>query len=397
MRRHFHLLHRRSREHVKRRPYILPILGLLVGAAIVLAAVFLGGVRQAPDYNSHIVDLSVAGKPQTVATRATTVGELIDRLHINLIPQDQVEPTRDTPIVEDNFKVNIYEARPVTVIDGNRRIVTLTAQKSPRVVAQAAGVTVYPEDDVSFASGDLREGILGEKVVIVRSTPVLLNLYGTASTVHAHAATVGGFLAEKKIVLATGDSVQPAPEIPLTPNLQVFVVRQGTQVATVAADIPAPVQYVEDASLSLGTTVVRQPGAAGKKQVTYQITTQNGQQTSRQVIQEIIIQAAVPQIVARGKSVNVSGDKEALMAAGGISSGDYGYVNYIVSRESNWNPGARNSSGCLGLGQACPGSKLTAVCSLDDTVCQLRYFTNYASRYGGWGGSYSFWQSHGYW
>jgi len=240
MRRHFHLLHRRSREHVKRRPYILPILGLLVGAAIVLAAVFLGGVRQAPDYNSHIVDLSVAGKPQTVATRATTVGELIDRLHINLIPQDQVEPTRDTPIVEDNFKVNIYEARPVTVIDGNRRIVTLTAQKSPRVVAQAAGVTVYPEDDVSFASGDLREGILGEKVVIVRSTPVLLNLYGTASTVHAHAATVGGFLAEKKIVLATGDSVQPAPEIPLTPNLQVFVVRQGTQVATVAETFQPP-------------------------------------------------------------------------------------------------------------------------------------------------------------
>ncbi len=397
MKKSFRWLHRRSHEHLKRRPYILPILGLVLGGAVV-ATVVLSGHEKRPLYsNTHIVDLSIAGRPQTLATRTETVGQLIDNLHIQLIAQDVVEPARDTPIVEDNFKVNIYKARPVTVLDSATRTVTLTAQKSARVVAQEAGVAVKPEDNVSFASGDLREGILGEKVVIDRATPVLLNLYGAVNTVYAHAKTVGDFLNEKKIKLAAGDSVQPAPDIPINPNLAISVVRQGSQISTVVEAIAAPVQYVEDASLSLGATAVRQPGAPGKKQVTYQINTQNGQEVSRQVIQEVIIQQAVTQIVARGKSVNVTTDKEAVMAAAGISPGDYGYVNYIISHESNWNPGARNGGGCLGLGQACPGSKLTAVCSLDDAVCQLRYFTNYSGRYGGWGGSYNFWLNHHYW
>lgn len=397
MRKHFRWLHRRSREHVRRRPYILPILGLVIGALVVIIAVLLGGEHKPLYSNSHIVDLSIAGQRQVIATRTSTVGELIDHLQIPLIDQDVVEPARDTPIVEDNFKVNIYRARPVTVLDGGLRTTTLTAQKSARVVAQAAGVTVYPEDNVNFAVGSLREGILGEKVVIERSVPIQLNLYGTATPTRTHAKTVQGLLDEKKIKLTGGDSVQPAPNTPISQNIQVFVLRSGTHISTVAEDIPAPVQYIEDASLSLGATAVRQPGAAGKKQVTYEISLKDNVEISRQAIQEVITQQAVPQIVARGKTVNVTADKEAVMAAAGISPGDYGYVNYIISRESNWNPAAHNAGGCLGLGQACPGGKLTAVCSLDDAVCQLRYFTNYAERYGGWGGAYSFWLSHHYW
>ena len=112
----------------------------------------------------------------------------------------------------------------------------------------------------------------------------------------------------------------------------------------------------------------------------------------------MVIEVAVPKIIARGSVVNVGGNKEKLMKAAGIDDGDYGYVNFIISHESNWNPAARNAGGCLGLGQACPGSKLTAVCKLDDPVCQLRFFSGYANgRYGGWGGAYNFWLSNNYW
>ena len=71
---------------------------------------------------------------------------------------------------------------------------------------------------------------------------------------------------------------------------------------------------------------------------------------------------------------------------------------FIYNKESGNNPLARNASGCLGLGQACPGSKLLAVCPSLDYACQDAFFTNYAiSRYGSWEGALAFWLSHNWW
>jgi len=71
---------------------------------------------------------------------------------------------------------------------------------------------------------------------------------------------------------------------------------------------------------------------------------------------------------------------------------------FIYMKESGNNPQARNAGGCLGLGQACPGSKLLAVCPTLDYACEDAFFTNYAlSRYGSWEGALAFWQSHHWW
>lgn len=389
-----------GRRHLRQRPYIVPLGGALLAIILVIAFLVGHGTQNLRPSGAHVVFLTDAGHRRVLDTKAKTVGALIDKLDLHLIPQDVVEPSLDTPIPEDNFRINVYRARPVVVIDNSaKKMVTLTAQKSARVVAQQAGLTVYPEDSVMFGQGNLKENIIGEKVLIERSTPIALNLYGTPLSARTLAKTVGGLLKEKNIKLAKGDSVQPAVATPITPGIQVAVIRNGTQVATVNETIPPPIQYVEDSSLSFGTTAVRQPGTPGKRVVTYQIQTQNGMEVGRVILQQAIIQAPVPSIVARGTVVAVTGSHESWMAGAGISSGDYGYVNYIVSRESNWNPASLNASGCAGLGQACPGSKLANACSgwQNNPVCQLRYFSGYASKYGGWGGAYNFWVSHHYW
>lgn len=75
-----------------------------------------------------------------------------------------------------------------------------------------------------------------------------------------------------------------------------------------------------------------------------------------------------------------------------------GAKGFIYMKESGNDPTRRNAAGCLGLGQACPGSKLLAVCPNLDYECEDRFFTDYAnSRYGGWGGAYEFWTSHHWW
>ncbi|MGW8483918.1 aggregation-promoting factor C-terminal-like domain-containing protein [Microbacterium sp. NPDC055903] len=85
------------------------------------------------------------------------------------------------------------------------------------------------------------------------------------------------------------------------------------------------------------------------------------------------------------------------MAAAGIAESDWGYVDYIVSRESGWNPNATNkSSGACGLVQALPCSKVPG--NGYNPVDNLRWGNGYATgRYGSWADAYNFWRSNHWW
>lgn len=85
------------------------------------------------------------------------------------------------------------------------------------------------------------------------------------------------------------------------------------------------------------------------------------------------------------------------MAAAGIAESDRGYVDYIVSRESGWNPNATNSSsGACGLVQALPCGKVPG--NGYDPVDNLSWATGYAvGRYGSWASAYDFWINNHWW
>ena len=85
------------------------------------------------------------------------------------------------------------------------------------------------------------------------------------------------------------------------------------------------------------------------------------------------------------------------MAAAGIASSDWGYVDYIVSRESGWNPNATNSgSGACGLVQALPCSKVDG--NGYNPVDNLRWGNGYAvGRYGSWQAAVAFWSANNWW
>lgn len=97
----------------------------------------------------------------------------------------------------------------------------------------------------------------------------------------------------------------------------------------------------------------------------------------------------------------VSGYKNQIMAAAGISSSDYTYVDYIVSKESGWNYLISNSvSGAYGLCQALPGSKMSSSGSdwATNPETQMRWCNSYAlSRYGSWQAAYNYWLENNWW
>lgn len=396
----------RKIKKISKQPFFaVPALTFLVLATITVG-IFLfmndGSPKLRPS-DTDVVVLNYDKQERTVPTRAKTVGELLDKLQIKLHEGDRVEPSADTEIIGDNFRVNVYRAVPVTIVDGNKKTFVYSAAATPRSIVKQSNVTVYPEDKLELLPTEnfLTESSIGERVVIKRATPVFMNLYGTNIEMRTHAKTVGDLLKERNVKLGQDDTVQPAANTPLTPKSQVFVVRKGTQIVVEEQAIPAPVEEVEDNSLTFGTRVVRQQGAPGKKLITFQVEMQNGQEVGRKVIQEVVAVEPVKQVVARGKHFDISGDKTAVMAAAGISPSDYMYVDYIVSRESRWNPTARNPrSGAYGLCQAVPATKMSSAGSdwESNPVTQLKWCHGYAKgRYGSWAEAYRVWQAQHWW
>lgn len=414
----------RTRQRLGRwheHPFGLPILVFVVllaagGSALLLLSTTHNTVTFHPD-TSYIAIISHDNETETVPTKEPTVGALLRKLQIHIGVHDRVEPSPGTVIAQDNFRINVYRAVPVTITDGAITATTYSAGATPRAVVTDAGMQLYAEDGVTAQPAEnlTAEQSLGKHIIINRSVPLTLNDYGTILSIRTHAATVAGLLESKGIGLQPEDTVIPALDTPITPNMQVFVTRKGTQIVTETQTIPAPVQTVTDSSLSFGTTAVRQQGSDGTQVLTYQIHTENGVEVGRTLLQTVVTVPAVPKIIARGQAVSIPADKQAVMRQAGISSADFPYVDYIVSHESGWcptklqgqigycpgyPPDSFPSGKGYGLVQSTPGTKMASAGGDWQTnpVTQLRWATGYAvGRYGSWAAAYNHWTAYHNW
>ncbi|MEO8105004.1 MAG: ubiquitin-like domain-containing protein [Candidatus Saccharibacteria bacterium] len=363
--------------------------------------------------DAKIVIISYDHIQQTVPSRDATVGGLLKKLNIQLHEGDVVEPTLLSRIDQDQFRVNIYRAVPVQIVDGTTKTYTFSAATTPRAIVTQANMAVYPEDAVSVdpVQNFVKSGVVGQVVDISRSLPVNLNLYGTALALRTHADTVGDLLQQKNIKLAKDDQVTPSQDTPLTPNTQVFVTRVGVKIESVTEVIAMPVETIQDPGLAYGTSAVRQKGSAGSKVTTYQDNLRNNIVVSRSLLQTVVTVPAITQINVTGTSLSgIKGD----MALAGIAPGDYNYADYIISHESGWCPtkaqgqyggcpaysGSVPSTGGYGLCQSTPGIKMASAGADWQTnpVTQLRWCSGYAQgRYGSWGAAYTHWINYHNW
>lgn len=388
-----------------KHPFILPvILFLITFFAGCATFILFSGHTLKPD-DSHVVRLYIDGTQQELPTRATTVKDLLNRLHMEVHEHDIVEPSLDAPITEDNFQINVYRARAITILDQGKKIPTVSAQQSLTDVVKAAGIAIVPEDIVQAQPPDnvLVDGLISQKLVVQRATPVFLNLYGSPIPLRTQAKTVGDVLNEKNIKLLDGDTVTPDPSTPITQNLQIFILAKGKTIEMREEVIAVQTITTNDPNLPVGQTKVKEAGSPGKKIVTYEVHREDGKELGRRVIQEIVAVEMVKKVVLQGSKVvetRIAGDKSAILSAAGVPVSQQYAADFVIARESGWNLAARSGSGCLGLGQACPASKLTSACPnwQTDATCQIKYFSGYANgRYGSWQGAQNFWLVNHWW
>ena len=371
----------------------------ILGLVAVFAANAVTQPAAALNEGGRLISVHDRGKETVFLSQADTLADAFKEAGIEVDSHDAVEPAIDEKLVASDYQVNIYRARPVTVIDGATRLKVMTPYQTAEQIIADVGIELYPEDVTSLTrSTDIVTDGAGLKLNIDRATSLVLDLYGKKTEVRTQATTVGEMLKEKGITLTENDRSSLDASTPITSGLEVRIWREGKH--TISADEPVAfgTEKIKDADREAGYKAIQTAGVNGQRSVTYEVTIINGVEVSRTEIASIVTtqpQTQVEIIGSKPKTLAYTGggSKTDWLAASNIPKESWGYADFMVGKESGWNPNALNkSSGACGLAQALPCSKVPG--NPMNPVDSLNWMNGYVNgRYGGWEGAYNFWQA----
>ena len=367
------------------------------------------GSESAQDAEGRIISIYDRGTERVIVTKAHTLRQALESAHVDVaIGHDVVEPGLDTELVAAKYNVNIYRARPVTVVDGPLRQKVTTAEQTSEGIAKAAGITLYKEDNVTIdAAHDLLRDGAGVVMAIDRATPVTLTLYGAKTEVRTQMGTVGELLQEKGIVVGKEDTLSVPTSTPIVAGMSIELWRDGKQTATVDEEVDFSVEKIQDANREVGYREVQATGVKGKRSVTYEIEMKNGQEVGRTEIASVVVEEPKTQVeVVGAKAPTPANPTEAqalgkqMMLDAGYAESEWSCLYNLWMRESGWRTTAGNaSSGAYGIPQSLPASKMAAYGSdyLTNPRTQISWGLSYIKgRYGTPCGAWSSFQAQGW-
>lgn len=237
------------------------------------------------------------GQDRGILTRATTLRQAFLEANIPIDSNDLVEPGIDEQLVASNYDINVYRARPVTVVDGNVKQKVMSPYQTAKQIAFHAGITLQNEDTATLEANTnmVSEGA-GMQMTITRATGFTLVLYGTRTTAYTQEKTVGEMLAAKNITVAPEDTLSVVPETPIQSGMMVELWRNGKQTATEEHDVAFLVEKIQDADRPIGYRQVKTPGTPGKRTVTFEIEMRDGKEVARKEIQSVITKDPIRQV-----------------------------------------------------------------------------------------------------
>lgn len=237
-----------------------------------------------------------------------TVEKILEDAEIVLSDGDEVSPTLDTKISEAQ---EIVVSRKNTVnltVDGKTKEVVIVGGTISDLLKQE-GITLGEKQRVNY---DLDEYLKdGMEVKISYSSDVKVQCDGETYARETEAATVGDVLAELEITLGEDDRVTPAVTEKITDGMQIVVNRVTFDTLVETEPIECETTYEDDGSIAKGQQQVSVKGENGEKEVTYKVTYVDGNEESREAINETVTKEPVNEVVKVGtKEASSSGGSE---------------------------------------------------------------------------------------
>ena len=297
-----------TKHYSKKITFVSGAILMLVGGLFFVNQALADATKPAAKAGEKLVTIYDRGAEKTIVTKARTIREALKLAKFSIDErQDVVEPSLDSEMVAEKYNINIFRARPITIVDGNKRLKVTTAEQTPALIAKAAGIEVFEEDKTTLSNSD-NMAVDGANMVmkIDRASMVNFVLYGKESVIRTHAKTVGELLKEKNINPKKDDTLSVDRSAKIIPGMKIELWRNGKQTITAEEDVKFEVEKVQDANRDSGYREVKQAGENGKKNVTYEIEMKNGVEVSRKEIASVVTKEPKKQIEIVGTKSSTS-------------------------------------------------------------------------------------------
>jgi len=316
-----------AKHYSKKITFVSGAILMLVGGLFFVNQALADATKPATKAGEKLVTIYDRGAEKTIVTKARTIREALKLAKFSIDErQDVVEPSLDSEMVAEKYNINIFRARPITIVDGNKRLKVTTAEQTPALIAKAAGIEVFEEDKTTLSNSD-NMAVDGANMVmkINRASMVNFVLYGKEFVIRTHAKTVGELLKEKNIDPKKDDTLSVDRSAKIISGMKIELWRNGKQTITAEEDVKFEVEKVQDANRDSGYREVKQAGVNGKKNVTYEIEMKNGVEVSRKEIASVVTKEPKKQIeiVGTKSSTSFSGSFSEALARLRSCEGNY--------------------------------------------------------------------------
>ena len=297
-----------AKHYSKKITFVSGAILMLVGGLFFVNQALADATKPAAKAGEKLVTIYDRGAEKTIVTKARTIREALKLAKFSIDErQDVVEPSLDSEMVAEKYNINIFRARPITIVDGNKRLKVTTAEQTPALIAKVAGIEVFEEDKTTLSNSD-NMAVDGANMVmkIDRASMVNFVLYGKESVIRTHAKTVGELLKEKNINPKKDDTLSVDRSAKIISGMKIELWRNGKQTITAEEDVKFEVEKVQDANRDSGYREVKQAGENGKKNVTYEVEMKNGVEVSRKEIASVVTKEPKKQIEIVGTKSSTS-------------------------------------------------------------------------------------------
>ncbi len=234
----------------------------------------------------------------TVKANATVAAALAEA---GIIPgeKDEVTPALDEkPADGTEIEFRRFVTVNVVTADGTVIPVEMTGGTVADAL-KAAGVTVAADESVNINVNNPLYPITGD-IVISKVFTVKLTADGKTEEYQTGKTTVADFLNDQGIEFTGDDRLTPAADEKIEGDTEIVLQRVEKKTETVTETIPFETKQEYSSSLDSGKTQTKQSGADGEKEVTYQIILVDGEEESREILEEKVIKEAVSAIIVVG-------------------------------------------------------------------------------------------------
>ncbi len=269
------------------------LIRVVAGAALVTLVA--GGATAVAAHKT--ITLEVDGETVELTTFRSDLDSVLASSGYELDDRDRVVPAQGTSL-SDGDSVTLNRAKQITItVEGEEKTVWTTAATVEDALRQFA----YSPDDVKVsASRSQRLPLDGMDLEVNLPKKVVLTDGDKTTEIETPEATVAEMLERLGEPLEQDDTTDPGADEEIVEGMTVTVERIRTDKETVREEFEPERIEIEDDSMAKGKEVVEEEAVPGDRTATYEVTTVNGEETEREIIDEDIHEPGKPATVRVG-------------------------------------------------------------------------------------------------